>query len=154
MIATTPDLFHALATTPVLTGTNLQAQTMIANEGNVRDFEAGEWIVREGEEGHAFFLLVTGEVEVVKRLGTPDEVSLCRLKQGEFFGEMCILAPMKRAASIRASQASRTIEVRAATLYHLYQKLPDQYSIVLLNLARDLARRLCKIDEAYAARAV
>jgi len=26
MITTTPDLFHALATTPVLTGTNLQAQ--------------------------------------------------------------------------------------------------------------------------------
>ncbi len=154
MIFTTPELFHALATTPVLTGTNLQAQKLIAEEGKVRDFEAGEWIVQEGEEGHAFFILVTGEVEVIKRHGAPDEVSLCRLKQGEFFGEMCILAPMKRAASIRASQASRAIEIRAATLYHLYQKLPDQYSIVLLNLARDLARRLCQIDEAYAARAI
>ena len=154
MIITTPDLFHALATTPVLTGTNLRAQTMIAEEGKVRDFTVSEWIVREGEEGHAFFILVSGEVEVVKRGGTPEEFVLCKLKQGEFFGEMCILAPMRRAASIRASQPARVIEIRAGTLYHLYQKLPDQYSIVLLNLARDLARRLCKIDEAYASRAI
>ena len=104
MITTTPELFHALATTPVLTGTNLQAQKLIAGEGRVREFAAMEWIVREGEEGHAFFILVGGEVEVVKRSGTPEELVLCTLKQGEFFGEMCILAPMKRAASIRASQ--------------------------------------------------
>ncbi len=74
MITTNPDLFHALATTPVLTGTNLRAQTLVAEEGVVRDFAAGEWIVREGEEGHAFFILVAGEVEVVKRAGTPEEV--------------------------------------------------------------------------------
>jgi CRP-like cAMP-binding protein len=154
MITTTPELFHALATTPVLTGTNLPAQTLIAEEGTVRDFTAGEWIVRENREGHAFFILVSGEVEVVKRAGTPEELVLCTLKQGEFFGEMCILAPMNRAASIRASRPARVIEIKAATLYHLYQKMPDQYSIVLLNLARDLARRLCNIDEAYAARAI
>jgi hypothetical protein len=30
--------------------------------------------------------------------------------------------------------------------------MPDQYSIVILNLARDMARRLRQIDEAFAAR--
>jgi CRP-like cAMP-binding protein len=135
-------------------GTNLYAQNLVAEEGRVRDFTAGQFIVREGEEGHAFFIVAAGEVEVVKRAGTPEEVVLCTLKQGEFFGEMCILAPMARAASIRTSQPTRVIEIKAATLYHLYQKIPDQYAIVLLNLARDLARRLCHIDEAYAARAI
>ncbi|HEX4139764.1 MAG TPA: cyclic nucleotide-binding domain-containing protein [Candidatus Methylacidiphilales bacterium] len=154
MITTTPELFHALATTPVLTGTSLYAQNLIAEEGTVRDFAAGQIIVHEGQEGHAFFILVCGEVEVFKRAGTPEEVVLCKLKEGEFFGEMCILAPMNRAASIRASRPARVIEIKAATLYHLYQKIPDQYAIVLLNLARDLARRLCHIDEAYAARAI
>jgi len=153
MIATTPELFLALASTPVLTGTNLAAQTLIAGEGTVRDFAAGEWIVREGEEGHAFFILVAGEVEVVKRVGTPQEIVLCALKQGEFFGEMCILAPMKRAASVRTVGPVRVIEIKAATLHHLYQKMPDQYAIVLLNLARDLARRLFQLDNAFAARA-
>jgi len=30
--------------------------------------------------------------------------------------------------------------------------MPDQYAIVLLNLARDMARRLRTLDEAFAAR--
>jgi CRP-like cAMP-binding protein len=154
MITSTPELFQALATTPVLVGTDSDAQHLIAAEGTVRDFAAGDWIVREGEEGHSFFLLFTGEVEVIKCQGKPGEVVLCRLKKGDFFGEMCILTPMPRAASIRASQPARVIEIKAATLHHLYKKMPEQYSIVLLNLARDLARRLCKLDEAYAARAI
>jgi CRP-like cAMP-binding protein len=153
MITTTPELFLALASTPVLAGTNRAAQTLLAEEGVVLDFAAGAWIVREGEEGHAFFILVTGDVEVIKHAGQPEEATLCALKQGEFFGEMCILAPMRRAASIRATKPARVIEIKAATLHHLYQTMPDQYAIVLLNLARDLARRLSRLDEAFVARA-
>jgi CRP-like cAMP-binding protein len=153
MITTTPDLFRALAATPVLAGTDFAAQALIAGEGLVRDFTAGAWIVREGEEGHSFFILVTGDVEVIKRAGTPGETVICALKQGNFFGEMSILAPMARAASIRARGPVRIIEIKAATLHHLYQQMPGQYAIVLLNLARDMARRLSRLDEAYAARA-
>jgi CRP/FNR family cyclic AMP-dependent transcriptional regulator len=153
MITTTPALFQALASTPVLAGTDLAAQTLVAQEGTVRDFAADEWIVREGEEGHAFFILVEGDVEVVKRAGTAEEVVLDTLKRGNFFGEMCVLGPMPRAASIRTLGPVKVIEIRAMTLYHLYQKMPDQYAIVLLNLARDMARRLRRLDEAFVARA-
>ena len=153
MITTTPALLQALASTPVLTGMNATAQMLIANEGTLHSFAAGEWIVREGEEGHAFFILVEGDVEVIKGAGTTAEVGLCKLKQGNFFGEMCILAPMPRAASIRALTAVQVIEIKAATLHHLYQKMPDQYAVVLLNLARDLARRLSQLDNAFLARA-
>jgi CRP-like cAMP-binding protein len=153
MITTTPELFNALASTHVLTGTDLAARTLIAEEGTAHDFAAGESIVRESEEGHAFFILVTGTVEVVKSAGKPEEVTLCTLTEGSFFGEMCILGPMKRAATIRTVGNVKAIEVKAATLHHLYQKMPDQYAVVLLNLARDLARRLPRLDEAFIARA-
>jgi CRP-like cAMP-binding protein len=150
---TAPELFDALAAAPVLTGMTLDGHGVIAEEGKLREFAAGEIIVHEGELGHAFFILASGNIEVVKRAGTPAEVKLCTLTPGEFFGEMCILAPMPRAASIRAVGPVRAIEIRAATLHHLYQRMPDQYSILLLNLARDLARRLSRIDDAYIARA-
>jgi len=153
MIASTPALFQALASIPVLGGTTLAAQTLLANEGAVLDFAPGAWIVREGDEGHALFILVEGDVEVVKYAGSPHAVTLATLHQGCIFGEMCILALMARAASIRALSPVKTIEIKAATLHHLYQTMPDQYAIVLLNLARDMARRLSLLDEAYAARA-
>jgi CRP-like cAMP-binding protein len=153
MITSTPALFNALAAIPVLGGTSLAAQTLLAGEGKVRDFAPGEWIVREGEEGHSFFILARGDVEVIKHAGSPKAVTLARLPCGAFFGEMCIVEPMTRAASVRASAQVRAIEIYAATLHHLYQKMPDQYGIVLLNLARDMARRLRMLDEAFCARA-
>jgi CRP-like cAMP-binding protein len=154
MITASPVLFDALVKVPLLAGTTFAARTVIAQEGKVHDYTAGDWIVREGDEGHAFFILVEGEVAVIKRAGTATEVTICTLQQGEFFGEFCILSPTKRAASIRALQDARAIEIKASTLHHLHLQMPDQYAIVLLNLARDLARRLAHLDEAFAARAV
>ena len=153
MITSVPALFNALASIPVLAGTSLAAQTLIAEEGTVRNYAAGEWIVHEGDEGHAFFLLVDGDVEVIKRADTPHAVALATLREGSIFGEMCVLGPMPRAASVRALTVVKAIEIKAATLHHLYQKMPDQYAIVLLNLARDIARRLSQLDETFAARA-
>jgi CRP-like cAMP-binding protein len=153
MITTTPALFNALAAIPVLAGTTLAAQTLLAQEGLVHDFAPGAWIVREGEEGHSLFILVEGGVEIVMHAGSPRAVTLARLVQGDFFGEMCIVDPVKRAASVRALSPVRVIEIKAATLHHLFRTMPDQYTIVLLNLARDMARRLRALDEAYAARA-
>jgi CRP-like cAMP-binding protein len=64
---------------------------------------------------------------------------------------MCLVDPVLRAASVRAIDPVRAIEIKAATLRHLFQQMPEQYTIVLLNLARDMARRLRKLDEAFAA---
>jgi len=154
MITSTPALLNALTAIPLLAGTSLAAQTLLAEEGVVRDFPPAAWIVREGDEGHSFFILVEGDVDIVKGADSPHAATLlARLHPGTFFGEMCIVEPMTRAASVRTCSPVRAIEIKAATLHHLFQKMPDQYSIVLLNLARDLARRLRKLDEIFAARA-
>ncbi len=131
----------------------MAALTLLAQEGTVRDFVPEEVIVREGSEGHAFFIIVEGDVEVIKRLDSPHAVTLARLHQGTFFGEMCVVDPVPRAATVRAITSVKVIEIKAATLHHLFQKMPDQYAIMILNLARDLARRLRSLDEAFAAKA-
>jgi CRP/FNR family cyclic AMP-dependent transcriptional regulator len=153
MITSTPALFDALTAIPVLTGINPAAQTLLAQEGIVHDFAPGAWIVREGDEGHSLFILVVGDVEVIKHADSPHAVTLATLRQGNFFGEMCVVEPMPRAASIRTLSQVCAIEIKAATLHHLFKQMPDQYAIVLLNLARDMARRLREIDETFAARA-
>lgn len=64
-------------------------------------FKAGEYIVREGEEGDAFYLLRRGEVEVIKDSLGGKVVN--RLTKGQFFGELALLTGEPRAASVRAS---------------------------------------------------
>jgi len=153
MITSTPALFNALAAIPVLAGTNEDAKVLLAKEGLVHEYEPGVWIVREGDEGHSLFILVEGDVEVIKNADTPHATTLATLRAGTFFGEMCVVDPVPRAASVLTLTPVKAIEIKAGTLYRLFQKMPDQYSIVILNLARDMARRLRKLDEAFAARA-
>ena len=148
----TPLIFDALSRTPILAGLNPSALTLLGNEGIIREFARAEVIVSEGDSGHSFFILIEGDVDVIKNFHLPHAVTLAQLHAGTFFGEMCVVDPVPRAATVRSSTKVIAIEIKAATLHHLFQKMPDQYAIVILNLARDLARRLRSIDEAFAAR--
>jgi CRP-like cAMP-binding protein len=147
-----PAILKAFEATPFLVGLKAEALALLGEKGSVRDFTAGDLIVREGDAGHSLFIIVDGEVEVVKHLGAPHSVVLARLRAGTFFGEMCVVDPVPRAATVRALTAVRVIEITSGTLYHLFQKMPDQYAIMILNVARDIARRLRHLDEAFAAR--
>jgi len=64
---------------------------------------AGVLLLREGDPGDRFYILVDGEAEVIKALGTPDERIIGVRRAGEFFGEMSLLeAEGLRMASVRA----------------------------------------------------
>jgi CRP/FNR family transcriptional regulator, cyclic AMP receptor protein len=146
-------LLQALAETALLAGLSPEGLQLVAQEGVELEFNAGDRIVCEGEFGHSLFIIIDGDVEVIKHIDSPHAVMLARLHRGTFFGEMCVVDPVPRTATVRALTPVKVIEVKAATLYHLFQQLPTQYAIMILNLARDMARRLRTIDEAYAARA-
>jgi CRP/FNR family cyclic AMP-dependent transcriptional regulator len=147
-----PATLQALTSAPFLTGLNTEALALLGEKDAVRDFAPDDIIVREGDAGHSLFIIVEGDVEVIKNFGAPHCALLARLHAGTFFGEMCVVDPVPRAATVRAVSAVKVIEITAGTLHHLFKKMPDQYAIMILNVARDIARRLRRLDEAFAAR--
>jgi putative peptide zinc metalloprotease protein len=58
----------------------------------VTRYSAGDEIVRQGEPGDRFYLLVDGRVAVVREHAEAGEASLAELGPGDFFGEMALLA--------------------------------------------------------------
>ena len=64
-------------------------------------FEAGDTVISEGEEGRTAFLVVSGKVEVVVGSGAKAK-SVATLRAGEVFGEMSLLEPGPRSATVRA----------------------------------------------------
>jgi uncharacterized protein YhbP (UPF0306 family) len=63
--------------------------------------EAGDTIVRQGAPADKFFIIVDGEVEVLRQ-DNGVERRLANLVQGQFFGEMAILRDSPRMATVRA----------------------------------------------------
>jgi CRP/FNR family transcriptional regulator, cyclic AMP receptor protein len=136
---------------PVFAGLSEEALSVLAQAVDEVDYQAGEIVVREGEPGNRMFIILSGSVEVVKNLGQPRETALDVMRSRNFLGEMSIVNSVVRSASVRALENSRLFSLRGIDLYRLFKRFPEQYAIVILNIARDLARRLRALDEKFSA---
>jgi hypothetical protein len=65
----------------------------------IREFRDGEYIIRQGERGEDFFIILEGSVKVVGERGGV-EVTLTTLREGHFFGEMSLVTDEPRSANI------------------------------------------------------
>jgi CRP-like cAMP-binding protein len=85
-------------------------------------FPANSLLLREGEYGDRFFVVLSGAIEIIKALGTSDEKLIDVRGAGEYIGEMSLLIPEgKRTASVRAHTAVQALVMTRAdfdTLLH------------------------------------
>lgn len=102
-----------------------------------RNFEPGDDIVREGSSGRHLYVLIDGEVEVSKRAGDRP-ADLARLGPGSSFGEMSIVDPAVRSATVTA--LTDCVLIRIADQACL--RSPAVGAKLFRNVARILARRL------------
>ncbi len=107
---------------------------------------AGEVVFREGEEARDMFVVLSGEIEVLKRSKRGVDARVALLGPGDWFGEMSILDVQPRSATVRALAPSRLLRITSADLDALYRFDVKAYSLIVLNLARELSRRLRVAD--------
>lgn len=69
---------------------------------SVRTFQAGETIFSEGEDSREMFVVLEGQVEIVKKSLGGAPVRLAAISRGEFLGEMSLLESLPRSATARA----------------------------------------------------
>jgi sigma-B regulation protein RsbU (phosphoserine phosphatase) len=99
----------------------------------------GTLLFREGEPGDYFYLIVDGEIEVIKALGTPDERIIATRRTGDFFGEMSLFEPSgRRTASVRARTPLCLLQMARADFDVLLQRRP----ILAYEMVRVLSLRL------------
>jgi CRP/FNR family cyclic AMP-dependent transcriptional regulator len=134
----------------VMAGLDDEAVHFLSELAREEQYPAGAVIVGEGEPGNRMFFLSAGHVSVVKEHGAAQPVVLARLGPGEFFGEMSLVESVVRSASVVADDAVTACTLKGTDFHRLYCHRPDQYGIVILNLARDLSRRLRALDERFA----
>jgi CRP-like cAMP-binding protein len=137
---------HLMRQMPVFAGLSDAALTMIVEESESVTVPAGEYFFREGDSANSFFVLKSGTVLIERDWeGTP--VKLARLGIGDCFGEMAIIDLMNRSASTRAESDCEAIEITRTTLSKLYQQDLEQYAIVMMNMGREVSRRLRSASE-------
>lgn len=71
---------------------------------NQEHYEEGQNIVEQGEIGDKFYIIVEGEVEVIREQDSGEKVKLTNLKSGEYFGEVALLQDVPRTATVRTTK--------------------------------------------------
>jgi CRP/FNR family transcriptional regulator, cyclic AMP receptor protein len=110
----------------------------IAALGEERTVDAGTELIREGEPGTEFFVVVEGEVEV-RRRGR----RVARLGDGSYVGEIALLSRSPRTATVIASTPLRVLAIAGRDFVQLLDSIPELW----LKVARTLADRV-DADEA------
>jgi CRP-like cAMP-binding protein len=109
------------------------------------NYAPNEMIITEGTPNDKIFFLIEGQVAVTK-----GDVMLSRFGEGEAFGEMEVLDVMPSVASIKAISHVTVMSISNKALRDIYKIDVKIFSLIIMNLARDLSRRLRKMDEKLA----
>jgi len=111
----------------------------MAND-NVKQYEAGECIFREGESGDLMYVLIEGAVDLKKRLGRGETVLKIVDKPNDFFGEMAILDDRPRSATAIAAKPTKVIAVDAKTFESMILG-NGKFALKIIKVLSDRIRR-------------
>ena len=126
-----------LASHPLFSRLRREQVERFAHVGQVEDFFAGEIIVAEGTPADAMYLILAGTAEVDKR-----GKHLAALEPGDFFGEMSLMEPLPRSASVTASSPAQMFRIPYFELQNLLENDAVAFNQVLVSVVRVLSERL------------
>lgn len=123
-------------------------------------YTSGEFIFREGEQGDALFIVLSGEVLVWKHYGYDDANLLARYQPGRIFGEMALVDELPRSATAVAARDSEVLYLKRSDFTGLVQTYPALAMSIMRSLSAivresndsfvaDLHHRNKELEEAY-----
>jgi CRP-like cAMP-binding protein len=106
-----------------------------------RHFKAGEDLIRVGDKDDSFYILTSGEVDVVVEANGQASV-MAGIPEGSVFGEIAFFDGAPRSATIRARTRGTAVRVTREAFDSLAAWEPQIARILLFDLGRVLAMRL------------
>lgn len=106
------------------------------------EFSEGETILQHGGPGGTLFIVISGRAMIVREDDRGVESALAVVGEGEFFGEMSVLDRSERSATVKALEPVRCLALTTEDLYSFARIFMNGFTLVVINIARALSRRL------------
>lgn len=139
-----PMSLNLLARIPFFTNLPADELDRIMSELDVVHLEPRQILFQEGDTGERMYVVVSGELEILKAPGSDDELILNRIQAGEYIGEMSLVTGAPRTASVRANGEVMLLSMSREKLMDLLQRHPHLAS----DMVTVLAHRLDNTNEA------
>jgi len=107
----------------------------------VRNFKKGTAIIKEGEQGDELFILLEGEIDIIKRTMQNEKYVVTTLNAsmgGVYVGELALIDNDKRSATVEAKTDCECLVLNRDN----FIKFGDEYPKIGLNITRAIATQL------------
>lgn len=101
----------------------------------VRNYPKGAIIVSQDDDSHAMYLILEGRLRVYRTQEDGNEVLLGTLSQGDYFGELSLLDPAPRSASVMVQQTAKLAVLSSEHLLKCLDRYPNLAKSLLAALA-------------------
>jgi CRP-like cAMP-binding protein len=117
-------LKNLLTTSPLFKPFDHKQQMDLMKRFEGHEVAPGTVVIREGDAGQGLFVILLGEVEVVRKGANGGETQVARLGSGELFGEMSLVNDQPTTATVRAVSATTILFLGRQYFQRLVQALP------------------------------
>ncbi len=131
---------------PIFGGIRESTIEALLHGASIRELTRGDTVFQEGELDTAVYVIEQGRVSV-HRQWQGESYKLRDLGKGDCFGEMALMDFKPRSATVYADTDCSLIQISAAQLGALYAQEPEQYTLIMMNLGREVCRRLRDADK-------
>ncbi|MCB0218288.1 MAG: cyclic nucleotide-binding domain-containing protein [Chrysiogenetes bacterium] len=116
-----------------------------------RKYEPGETIFEEGDMGKALFLVLSGRVNITKKVkGGDEEIVLVTLESGSYFGELALLDTLPRSAGAKVLAPTHVLILYKTDFDTLIERRADIGMPVMRTIAQALSGQLRRMNEELA----
>jgi len=110
-------------------------------------YDAGEYIYKRGDNSSYIFIIKEGEVKMmIDNEGV--FLELISFKRGDCFGETSVIGIQSHSSSAYVVKPTELIVLEPSSLLNIFEKDKEIFGILILNIARETARRLHQANEA------
>jgi len=128
---------QALKQIPLFTRLSYQELVKALNIAQLKTVQKGDMLIREGDPGDSFYIIVNGMVDVLK-----EGIFMTSLEKGGHFGEMALVNNSPRSATVRAAKDSHLLVIERTDFYQLLHEDPHLSVKILLSFVGVLSDRL------------
>lgn len=140
-----PDRILRLKKITIFEGLSVSELAAIASVAEEMEYEPGSTIIKEGDRGDTMFLIIGGDVSVIKEAGKEGakEVELARIGVGNAFGEMALFEDSTRSATIRAVTQTRLLVLDKREFTEIVREYPQ----IALHICKVLSGRIRELHD-------
>jgi CRP/FNR family cyclic AMP-dependent transcriptional regulator len=121
----------------------------LADVTSIRRLADGEVLIEEGRIDNALHVIISGRLEVVRRTGGDDYVTLHVLREGDFAGEMGFIDGTEHSATLRAMGDTEVYSLTRDGLESLIDTHPRTVYQAMRAIIRQVHAILLRMNQQY-----